>query len=162
VQAVAGIVGHAELLCVVLSIPSLLLYFMAAEGRYAAAAVARGSPRPPNSAASARANALQHWLLVSASIVLVLLAALSKEIGICMAGTMFVYDVILIEAKGRGPVRRQLLRLLLLVVVTVGYVKLRGYVAGDHLVRIYRKVKLGCGLKFLGGVYLLLERSKRQ
>ena len=146
--------GHAELLCVVVSIPSLLLYFMAAEGRYAAAAAAAAGTPAAAGSMQAGAEQLQHWLLVAAAILLVLMAALSKEIGICMAGTMFVYDVIMVEPKGRAQVRRQLLRLLLLVTVTLGYVKLRGYVAGDHLVRIYRKVRL-CLSMFVGVSRLL-------
>lgn len=125
--------------------------------------------------------------------VLAWLAALSKEIGITVVGTMALYDLVIpreiskdeehsdqiaqiAAAPGFRPgsgavisshqeigqsegiglakkqqqerVRRHLLqrrfiRLLVLVIAGVAYVKLRSWVAVDQLVRIYRKVRIG-------------------
>ena len=61
-EAVAGIVGQAELLCAALSIPALLCYMAAANGWV-------GSVRA-------------HWERVAAAMLLGLLSALTKEIGI--------------------------------------------------------------------------------
>jgi hypothetical protein len=61
-EAVAGVVGHAELLCAALSIPALLAYVAAADGR------AGGGGR--------------HWRAVGAAVALGWAAALAKEIGI--------------------------------------------------------------------------------
>ena len=61
-EAVAGIVGQAELLCAALSIPALLCYMAAADGRVA----------------SLRA----HWGHVVVAVLLGWAAALAKEIGI--------------------------------------------------------------------------------
>jgi hypothetical protein len=213
VQAVAGVVGCAELICAAWSIPALLLYFMAVDGRYAAAAAAAavqqhqqqqqqhdastvkaagkhsGSKAKQQSKTAAAAGAaaaadaaaatdsewlklvvadrVQHWLLVLAAAGLAVLAALSKEIGITITGTMVLYDLLLAphmlntaagaassNTKGdnacesskqqqqrRGACREQLLRVLLLAVVTVGYIKLRSWVAVQQLVDIYRKVR---------------------
>lgn len=72
---------------------------------------------------------------LSVILLLTWLAALSKEIGITAVGSMAAYDLLL----GR-PGRAQLPRLAVLAAAGVAYVRLRGWVAGDHLVRIYRKV----------------------
>lgn len=61
-EAVAGIVGHAELLCAALSIPALLCYMAAADGRVA--------------------DMGSHWRHVAAAMLLGWAAALTKEIGI--------------------------------------------------------------------------------
>jgi hypothetical protein len=61
-EAVAGIVGHAELLSAALSIPALLCYMAAAEGRVASMGA--------------------HWRLVAVAVLLGWAAALTKEIGI--------------------------------------------------------------------------------
>ncbi len=61
-EAVAGVVGHAELLCAALSIPALLCYMAAADGRVA----------------STRA----YWARLAAAVALGWAAALTKEIGI--------------------------------------------------------------------------------
>jgi hypothetical protein len=61
-EAVAGIVGHAELLCAALSIGAMLCYMAAADGR----------------AKGARA----HWRAVATAVALGWAAALAKEIGI--------------------------------------------------------------------------------
>lgn len=185
-QAVAGIVGCAELICAIWSLPALLLYFMAVDGRYAAgqllsqqqqhagaaakqrkqsssgggraskgAASAAAQQDGPDATSLAAADALQHWLLVVAAAGLALLAALSKEIGITVVGTMVLYDLLMAQhmlperqqqqqatthAAGASTVRRQLLRVLLLAAVAVGYVRLRQWVAVEQLVAIYRKV----------------------
>jgi hypothetical protein len=230
-QAVAGVVGCAELICAAWSIPALLLYFMAVDGRYAAAAAAaagvlqqqqqhdagtahisskhsgsKSRPQRGRSAAQAAAAAadaaeaaekdartlrvaaaVQHWLLVFAAAGLAVLAALSKEIGITIAGTMVLYDLLLaphmLQSRGkvtsraaigeeasRGPqqqqqqrkraCRCQLLRVLLLAVVTVGYIKLRSWVAVKQLVDIYRKVRqasCNCGCFVCKGYTVVVE-----
>jgi len=215
-QAVAGIVGCAELLCAALSCPALLLYFMAVDGRYAAAqrvsqqgasscsvqaTVAgksqssnqhgAGSAAKPGVASASNtavgtshepaaaeqpllllADALQHWLLVLAAAVLAFSAALSKEIGITVVGTMLLYDIVLashirqlgVQASSSSSgtlmqqqraCRRMLLRMVFIAATAVVYVKLRQWVAVQQLVQIYRKVccqgrdmhkpsKLGC------------------
>lgn len=160
-QAVAGVVGHAELLCAALSIPAVLLYCKAAD------------------AGTAMSPAV-HWAHVGGAVLLSWAAALSKEIGITVVGTMLVYDVLLVPLtctagvgsgssgttdakngsttavdgdfcsndKGHSTAahpapstgERKWLRLLVLCVAGVTYVKMRSWVAGDHLVRIYRKV----------------------
>ncbi|KAF8071070.1 Tmtc4 [Scenedesmus sp. PABB004] len=206
-EAVAGVVGCAELICAVCSLPALLLYAMAVDGRHAAAALlqaqraadsqaadphgaaggssaggagsnkaaaagggarprpARGPQAPPAAsggdarrpagaaacAALARAEALQHWALVAAAAGLALVAALSKEIGITITGTMVAYDLLLAPhmaahgaASGGGDLgacRRQAARVAALAGVTLGYVRLRQWVAVQQLVAIYRKVE---------------------
>jgi hypothetical protein len=217
-QAVAGVVGCAELICAAWSIPALLLYFMAVDGRYAAAAAAAAAgglqqqhqqdagtahisskpsgskSRPQRSKGAAEAAAVaaeaaavaaekdagnfrtaaavQHWLLVLAAAGLAVLAALSKEIGITITGTMMLYDLLLAphmllnrgkmiissaagsngtssrskeqqqqQQQRRRVCRSQLLRVVLLAVVTVGYIKMRSWVAVQQLVDIYRKVR---------------------
>lgn len=189
-QAVAGIVGCAELLCAALSIPALLCFFMAVDGRYAAAqqlqavrqsAVKVNTPAPtvPSNLQAAAApvqhqsaaeptdeqqdpglldaaDTLQHWLLVLAAVVLAVCAALSKEIGITVIGTMVLYDA-LWAPHMRVPVsdpasaraqqtftaacRRQVLRMLLVAATAAAYIKLRQWVAVQQLVNIYRKVR---------------------
>lgn len=206
-QAVAGVVGCAELLCAVLSLPALLLYFMAVDGRYSAAqllqqhicqttcntkaattkqksATQTGTGRKATQQRSREAatvasgqdsgekelylaDGLQHWLLVLAAAILAALAALSKEIGITVIGTMMLYDLLLTphmlgqqqqadsssradaapghvaELQQQLLIRRgrfQVARLLLVLMTAVGYVRLRSYVAVQQLVAIYRKV----------------------
>lgn len=202
-QAVAGIVGCAELLCAALSCPALLLYFMAADGRYAAAQrisqqgaiscsiqatvagasqssnqhgavsaakpgiasvphTAVGTSHEPGAAAEQPlwllADALQHWLLVLAAAVLAFSAALSKEIGITVVGTMLLYDLVLathirqlsVQANSSSSsgtlvqqqraCRRMLLRMVFIAATALVYVKLRQWVAVQQLVQIYRKV----------------------
>lgn len=212
VQAVAGVVGCAELICAALSCPALLLYFMAADGRYAAATYLKQDDTSSAAAATTAtagitgkqaskprgtshktqqgngpavqagvaggtvaggaqhqqqlllADTVQHWLLVTAAAVLALTAALSKEIGITVIGTMLMYDLVLIapyslrqqhsphhkkhgdsllalQAKQGVACRRQLLRMLCIAATAVTYVKLRQWVAVEQLVAIYRKVR---------------------
>jgi hypothetical protein len=197
VQAVAGIVGCAELLCVALSVPALLCFFMAADSRHAAGqqlqalqAAADSSSRNPRVQASKQhssgrgmkqqqqgtagteplrtllmADAVQHWCLVGAAAVLAFSAALTKEIGITVIGTMLLYDLLLApnirqpalavgsgSRQGMGQLqpagaRRKLLRMVLVAATAVVYVKMRSWVAVQQLVDIYRKVrKQGRGL----------------
>jgi hypothetical protein len=72
-EAVAGIVGHAELLCASLSLPALLMYFRAVDGQ-----AGRGG--------GGGGGAAGRWRLVAAALLLAFLAALSKEIGITVVG----------------------------------------------------------------------------
>ena len=67
-EAVAGVVGHAELLCAALSIPALLCYMAAADGRVG----------------SARA----YWGRLAAAVALGWAAALTKEIGITIVSCL--------------------------------------------------------------------------
>lgn len=191
-QAVAGIVGCAELICVALSCPALLCYFMAVDGRYAAAqqlqdsqadaapstaashkqhstrpAAKQQQSTPPAAAAAGAAppyplwaaDVLQHWLLVLAAAVLAFCAALSKEIGVAVIGTMLLYDALMAphlrvhsgsnssssSSTGQRSVqtacRLQLVRMVLIAATAVAYVKVRQWVAVQQLVQIYRKVR---------------------
>lgn len=158
VQAVAGMVGHAELLCAALSLPAVLLYMSAVDGKYAAARQLASLQHPPGNIHSGQStptnmhtesvlrnavatDAYQHWLLVMAAVALIWAAALSKEIGITVAGTMMVYDVLLSQPTcSAHHSRRQLMRILFIALSGIAYIKLRSWVAVDQLVRIYRKV----------------------
>lgn len=199
-QAVAGIVGCAELLCVALACPALLCYFMAVDGRYAAAQQLQAWPAAASSKKASTdssrdtsrqrstgrsvkqqkstqlgadaagvtaaapdalltADAVQHCLLVLAAATLAFAAALTKEIGITVIGTMLLYDMLLAphirqpaaaigSGSGRGfgqqlqpaAARRQLMRMVFVAATAVAYVKLRQWVAVQQLVHIYRKV----------------------
>lgn len=195
-EAVAGIVGCAELLCVALSFPALLCFFMAVDSRHAAGqqlqalqAAADSSGRISRVQASKQhssgrglkqqqqqqqnaagaeplrtlllADAVQHWCLVGTAVVLAFCAALTKEIGITVIGTMLLYDMLLAPnirqpalAVGSGSrqgveqqqlqpaaARRKLLRMVLVAATAVVYVKVRSWVAVQQLVDIYRKVE---------------------
>lgn len=163
-EAVAGIVGHAELLCATLFAAALLAYMRAID-----ATSAEGSPA--------------QWQLVAAALALVLLAAFAKEIGItavssyhglcfvacCQACSrsvaqahlasnsgsqwivqvvpMALYDVMVSSAgtaHTRGYVRvspQLAVRCAALVTVAAAYVGIRQTVTGgEQLVSIYRKV----------------------
>ncbi|KAK9805000.1 hypothetical protein WJX73_010519 [Symbiochloris irregularis] len=153
-EAVAGIVGQAELLCASLWILALLAYMGAVDGRIAGRALDWG-----------------HWPLLAAAVTLTLLAALAKEIGITIVAAMICYDAMLatpvllaadhkaaksaVARPGTARQRPQLkgsrlwtivqdrmvLRISTMVITVVGYVVTRKHLAGDHLVRIYRKVE---------------------
>jgi hypothetical protein len=104
---------------------------------------------------------LQHWLLVLAAAVLAFCAALSKEIGVAVIGTMLLYDALMAphlrvhsgsnssssssSSTGQRSVqtacRRQLVRMVLIAATAVAYVKMRQWVAVQQLVQIYRKVR---------------------
>jgi hypothetical protein len=96
---------------------------------------------------------------VLAAAVLAFCAALTKEIGIAVTGTMLLYDLLLAPqtrqpgimgaAAGRqgagqqlqpSVARRQLLRVVLVGATAVAYVKMRQWVAVEQLVNIFRKV----------------------
>ncbi|GLI69945.1 hypothetical protein VaNZ11_014684, partial [Volvox africanus] len=87
-EAVAGVVGHAELLCAALSLPAVMSYIHAAE----AAAAARVAERWTRGAVAA------HWVKIAVAAALALAAALAKEIGITVLGCMIAADVLLIPA----------------------------------------------------------------
>ncbi|KAK9811534.1 hypothetical protein WJX72_005492 [[Myrmecia] bisecta] len=182
-EAVAGIVGHAELLAAAFAVSALLAYMQAAEcgqrqhvysnrlagggSRQHSAAKQQGSPGPL--VPLQEANHMRHWALVAAAVLLTWAAALSKEIGITIAAAMVLYDAFLVpmpveaqqqplssaasairstrrSARLRGIVRslwrrHQTWRMALMAVVVLIYVKGRAWLAGDHLVRIFRKVE---------------------
>jgi hypothetical protein len=166
IQAVDGIVGQAEMWGALLSMAAFLIYMPAADGRYSTpstpstAAVKSAKPRAATGSGSDGGAALTHWLVVGAALALALLAALAKEIGITVAGTMMLYDLMMSRTAYSSPSpdggpgaagaaapsrrreqRRRFARVLAALATGVFYVKLRGWVAGDHLVRIYRKVR---------------------
>ncbi|GIL43834.1 hypothetical protein Vafri_1432, partial [Volvox africanus] len=87
-EAVAGVVGHAELLCAALSLPAVMLYIHAAE----AAAAARIAGRWTCGAVAA------HWVKIAIAAALAVAAALAKEIGITVLGCMIAADVLLVPA----------------------------------------------------------------
>eukprot|EP00887_Chlorella_sp_A99_P006721 scaffold3.g6721.t1 len=184
-EAVAGVVGHAELLCAGLSIAALLRYMDAADGR------ARGWRAQ---AAALTAAAGLAWA-----------AALAKEIGITIVGAMLCYEALLARPPmepalappvppndpataamagpggSRGPVARaskrggsapapprprhpalarrrwlafapsvplplcsalgRAARVVAMACTLLLYVWARSFLAGDQLVRIYRKVE---------------------
>lgn len=74
-EAVAGIVGQAELICAALSIPALLMYFRAADS------TAGSTP-----GAASSVSMLEHWRMVCCALLLAFLSALAKEIGITVVG----------------------------------------------------------------------------
>lgn len=105
---------------------------------------------------------VQHWLLVFAAATLALAAALSKEIGITAIGTMLAYDILLAphvrptalpqhETGAGGPVpqarvtpaacARQWLRMGLAAATALAYVKMRQWVAVQHLLTSFEKVR---------------------
>lgn len=141
--------GQAELWCALLSVSALLLYMRAAGGGVCAR---------------------RHWATFAGAVGLAWMAALSKEIGITVVGTMALYDLVIPDeaqitqapgggaggAKAPGAAsgarelraqlrrrleRRRLARLAVLAAAGLAYVKLRSWVAVDQLVRIYRKVR---------------------
>ena len=164
-EAVAGIVGHAELLCAALFVTALLAYMRAIDGTTAEGSAA-------------------HWQLVAASLALVLSAAFAKEIGITAVSShlglqffcgaecavvdyshkwpatvdcnwivqvvpMALYDLTTSPAdmaRTRGNVgvkNHQAMRVAALVAVAAAYVGIRQTVTGgEQLVSIYRKVGL--------------------
>ena len=69
-EAVAGIVGHAELLSCALALLALLAYMSAA----------------------AQAQLAPHWKMMAASIAMLWCAALAKEIGVTMVSHFVNFD----------------------------------------------------------------------
>jgi hypothetical protein len=199
------VVGCAELICAAWSIPALLLYCQAVDGHSAGAPQLQqeqqqqervvdsssGSNRSRTSGSNkqkqqqpvllegaAASREWQHWLLVAAAAGMAFCAALSKEIGITVIGTMLLYDALLAPhmrqqrqrgatssssgdaghprqqpggASSRRACRRQALRMLLLAATALLYVRLRQWVAVEQLVAIYRKVWGGVLVEGVGG-----------
>jgi hypothetical protein len=100
-----------------------------------------------------------HWVLIIFSLACCWAAALAKEIGITIAGAMLAFDILLAPIEPLPPPgvggdsdrkrvatfrakqwRRKMARYAILCLSTLAYIKMRNWVAGDHLVRIYRKV----------------------
>lgn len=181
-EAVAGIVGQAELLSAAFALVGLISYIAAARPRevFVIPGVSDRDPRGLNSETEKdlqkqRAGpadggvsfalpepeacilpAFVHWSLVFVAVNCCWAAALAKEIGITITGTMVAFDLLLVpshsskqqisrdgrwkEASVRSW-RRRVARCFILLAVAISYVKMRSWVAGDHLVRIYRKVE---------------------
>lgn len=224
-EAVAGVVGHAELLCAALALTAFFMYAHAAEqdvGNDPESAGKAAQGQEPQQAAAVMATATadeqedesntsiwrqrvsagRQWALVFLSVALVWLAALAKEIGITMVGSLALYDLASIplsshkvrrkpqadskqkQKQGRqgasskafepfkpySLVRRVALkmadvvermwrlvqlgaskwaRMLVLACAGLLYVRIRGAVASDHLVRIYRRVRGSCLCRWL-------------
>ncbi|KAK9859807.1 hypothetical protein WJX84_008162, partial [Apatococcus fuscideae] len=162
-EAVAGVVGQAELLSALLSGCAFLLYCRAVYTTQAVSirmdnALAPGlaGKLPGN---KQNAGQMRHWLLLVASMALIWASALTKEIGITAGGSRreaqrWAGDRVGIMVSRGFKVMQgmagaliamagglRLLRLCILAVVVGMYVGLRTFLAGDHLVRIYRKVE---------------------
>eukprot|EP00873_Tetraselmis_striata_P017239 jgi/Tetstr1/437503/TSEL_026182.t1 len=182
-EAVAGIVGHAELLSAAFALLGLVAFVTAVKSRELFVLPScqqqygrqdAGSSQTGSSSADTMSgeedmdgmsepqpdllNPFAHWVLVLFAAACCWAAALAKEIGITVAGSMLLFDILLVpieavptgvsdDARARAIAfrsvqwRRKLARAVLLVLTTVGYIKMRNFVAGDHLVRIYRKVE---------------------
>jgi hypothetical protein len=130
-EAVAGIVGTAEPLAASLALAALQLFGLAADE-----CGGRGA----------------HWPLICGALLLALLSALAKEVGVSVLGSMVLYDVLLAlpppTKAGTGALRRrqrlqQLQRALACALALALYVGLRVLLGGDgdHLVRIFRRVE---------------------
>lgn len=78
-EAVAGIVGHAELLCAALSIPALLCYMAAADGRCTSMAA--------------------HWGHVAGAVALGWAAAAAKEIGITIVSIYWSSSAVVLRCQ---------------------------------------------------------------
>ncbi|KAK9908411.1 hypothetical protein WJX75_007517 [Coccomyxa subellipsoidea] len=150
-EAVAGIVGHAELICAAFSIVALLLYAEAADLWLSSTA---GSIAPEEKSW----RELQHWAMVVVAMLCVWAASLAKEIGITVTATVVLYDAFLVPFDRAQPPRsgakfslvqrvwRQLCtrkgaRIITAALTLVLYVKFRSFLAVDQLVRIYREVE---------------------
>ncbi|DBA82648.1 hypothetical protein WJX77_007258 [Trebouxia sp. C0004] len=129
-EAVAGIVGHAELLSAALALLALMTYMSAAS----------------------KADWGNHYQMLTVSMLLLLLAALAKEIGITMAGALVLIDIYLLpwprlsssslrHCAAQLACHRKVIRLVAVTAAVAAYAQLRSWLAGDHLVRIYRKVE---------------------
>lgn len=149
-EAVAGVVGQAELWCAALATAALLLYCAVADGD-------GGGDDSGSGSGSGGKRGAHHWRAVAGALALAWAAALCKEIGVTAVGAMALYDALL-PAPSRQPSqheqqqheqqwrrraeRRRLARAAAAALAGALYVALRGRVAGgDHLVRIYRRVE---------------------
>ncbi|CAL8469470.1 g9011 [Coccomyxa elongata] len=149
-EAVAGIVGQAELICAAYSIVAVLLYAEAADLWISSSA---GCTQEGDMSWME----MRHWAMVVGAMLCVWAAALAKEIGITVTATVVLYDAFLVPfdrvqppsgAKGSLAERvwRQLCtrkgaRIIAAGLTLVLYVKFRSFLAVDQLVRIYRKVE---------------------
>lgn len=189
-EAVAGIVGHAELLSAAFALLGLISYIVAIKSRErfvlpscqrpggsGNSTNATGSANGSRGAHSTPAKGVQspetmsephpdqlgcfsHWVLIIFSLACCWAAALAKEIGITIAGAMLAFDILLAPIEPLPPPgvsgdsdrkrvatfrakqwRRKMARYAILCLSTLAYIKMRNWVAGDHLVRIYRKVE---------------------
>ncbi|CAL5229598.1 g12956 [Coccomyxa viridis] len=149
-EAVAGIVGQAELISAGLSILALLTYFRAC---------LPGEVRTQDARQGDIMADLQSWGLVGCTVLLIWAAALAKEIGITVIATAWLFDLYLVpweQPFPQGGLRslrhfgRQIwylvrtpkaTRMVVLGVALVIYVKARSFLAVDQLVRIYREVE---------------------
>ncbi|KAG2448974.1 hypothetical protein HYH02_005728 [Chlamydomonas schloesseri] len=103
-EAVAGVVGQAELLCAALSIPAIMVYVSVAERAAAARLAATGSADARGAVGGARWRAAAaHWGGVAAATCLALAAALAKEIGITVLGFMLAADAVLVPLVVTAP-----------------------------------------------------------
>ncbi|GMH37112.1 hypothetical protein BSKO_04985 [Bryopsis sp. KO-2023] len=129
-QAVTGLVGLAEILCAIFGLTGLLFYIRAAENR----------------------GGSGHFRFLFLAVMCSMLAALSKEIGITVVGSMALLDVVYLSFnRSGGGVKKpgftrnrigMIFRVILLGSTGVAYVMLRSWVSGGHqIVNIYRKVE---------------------
>lgn len=130
-EAVAGIVGLAEVLCAVLFLSALLLYVLAIENMHAA------SER-------ARLSGLKLAACAAAIFVLSCSATFAKELGVTVVVPMIMYDLLL-APHYRSTQRRfagLALRGSLLASCVLMYVSLRhALMGGQQLVTIFRRVE---------------------
>ncbi|KAL0052516.1 hypothetical protein WJX82_003322 [Trebouxia sp. C0006] len=129
-EAVAGIVGHAELLSAALALLALMAYMSAAS----------------------KGDWGKHYSMLAVSMLMLFSAALAKEIGITMAGALVLIDVYMLpwprlssrslrHHAAQLLCHRKVIRLVAVTAAVAAYAQLRSWLAGDHLVRIYRKVE---------------------
>eukprot|EP00891_Asterochloris_glomerata_P008136 jgi/Astpho2/8136/Aster-03071 len=119
-EAVSGIVGQAELLSALLSLAALLTAMQAQD------CASPGSV----------------WRHLAVSLALIWGAALAKEIGITIVGAVILHLVYMEElTRSWRGLQRLTVQIAVLLATVATYVKLRSWLAGDQLVRIYRKVE---------------------
>uniref|UniRef100_A0A1D1ZTU4 DUF1736 domain-containing protein n=1 Tax=Auxenochlorella protothecoides TaxID=3075 RepID=A0A1D1ZTU4_AUXPR len=118
-EAVAGVVGAAELLAASLALAALALYLSAARA-------GRGIVR---------------WTALAGVMGLGWLAALSKETGVTVFGAIACLELLLPPRSPSDPRMHRGALLGVLALAVAAYVGLRAALAGDHLVRNYRIVE---------------------
>ncbi|KAA6425208.1 MAG: hypothetical protein FRX49_04703 [Trebouxia sp. A1-2] len=102
--------------------------------------------------AASKAEWGKHYSMLAVSMLLMLLAALAKEIGITMAGALVLIDMYILpwprlssrslrHHTAQLACHRKVIRLVAVTAAVAAYAQLRSWLAGDHLVRIYRKVE---------------------
>ncbi|CAL8471954.1 g11496 [Coccomyxa elongata] len=150
-EAVASIVGQAELLCAAFSIGAIVLYAQAAD-------IGQWMCRRSGRQGECGWMGAGHWLLVVAALLCIWAASLAKEIGITVTATVVLYDAFLVpfdrvpQPPGRLGLAdlarrswhqartRKAARILAAGLTLVCYVKLRSFLAVDQLVRMYREL----------------------